>query len=163
VYDDGVPPPPSQAASVVCSEKDHFLVRVVLEVITFWDFSLNSSEHHNSTDLYLSKKPVCISLNWHACNEYFITDEICIKRGGFQIKVRPFARKSALCVCVFLVTRDKPQGWEKFKGSDHWKDNWCRRFVVSHQQKTNKKPKSVAERLPKVLRYHQYCVYMIAL
>ena len=61
-----------------------------------------------------------------------------------------------------LLERDKPPKHEHFKGSNRWLMNFNRRFGLSSQQKTNKKSKSVEARLPKVKRFHQYCVYQMA-
>lgn len=62
-----------------------------------------------------------------------------------------------------ILANKKPNGYEKFKGSTHWINNFVKRWGITHQQKTNKKSKSVEERLPRVQRFHQYAVYQMAL
>ena len=41
------------------------------------------------------------------------------------------------------------------------KDNFCRRFHISVQQKTNNKAKSVYERIHKIKNYHYYVIYLL--
>ena len=52
---------------------------------------------------------------------------------------------------------------DQFKGSDHWLSKFCRRNGLSSQRKTNKKSKSILERLPKIKNFHYYTVYKMGL
>ena len=62
-----------------------------------------------------------------------------------------------------ICKKDKPPGYDpkvhKFK--NQWKDNFCRRFHISVQQKTNNKAKSVYERIHKIKNYHYYVIYLL--
>ena len=49
----------------------------------------------------------------------------------------------------------------KFKASDKWKDNFIKRFGITNQKKTNKKSKSIEERLPQVRNFHWWAIYQI--
>ena len=60
-----------------------------------------------------------------------------------------------------LVKRDYPNA--KFTGSDNWIQKFTRRFGISLQCKTNKKSKSIEERLPKVRNFHWRAVFQMAL
>ena len=76
-------------------------------------------------------------------------------------------RKLGLVVdCEFIQTRfkqilraDKPPGWKKAKASPRWRTSFLEQYELTSQLKTNKKSKSIEERLPKVKRFHQYTVY----
>lgn len=76
-------------------------------------------------------------------------------------------REGGLVVdCKFIQTRfkqivhtDKPPGWKKVKASPAWRDQFLKQYELTSQVKTNKKSKSIAERLPAVKRFHQYTVY----
>ena len=70
---------------------------------------------------------------------------------------------------VFLKTKMKfevnksgkdPEG--TFKASDKWLHNFTKRKGISKQWKTNKKSKSIEERLPKVRNFHWWAVYKMA-
>ena len=50
---------------------------------------------------------------------------------------------------------------KRHKFTNHWKDNFCRRFHISVQQKTNNKAKSVYERIHKIKNYHYYVIYLL--
>ena len=52
---------------------------------------------------------------------------------------------------------------DQFKGSDQWLSKFCRRNGLSSQRKTNKKSKSILERLPKIKNFHYYTVYKMGL
>ena len=60
-----------------------------------------------------------------------------------------------------LVKRDYPDS--KFVGSNPWIQKFTRRFGISLQSKTNKKSKSIEERLPKVRNFHWWAVFQMAL
>ena len=51
----------------------------------------------------------------------------------------------------------------KFKGSNKWLSGFTKRKGVSMQIKTNKKSKSIKERLPKVKNFHYWSIYRMAL
>ena len=49
-----------------------------------------------------------------------------------------------------------------FKGSDKWLSGFIKRKGISHQRKTNKKSKSVEERLPQIRNFHWWAIYKMA-
>jgi hypothetical protein len=61
-----------------------------------------------------------------------------------------------------ILKEEKPPGWNLANASDGWKDNFVRRHDFTSQRKTNKKSKSIEERLPAILRFHQYTMYGMA-
>ena len=52
---------------------------------------------------------------------------------------------------------------DQFKGSNKRLSKFCRRNGLSSQRKTNKKSKSILERLPKIKNFHYYTVYKMGL
>ena len=50
-------------------------------------------------------------------------------------------------------------GARSFKASSQWFHAFRRRWGFSFQEKTNVKKKSVRDRLPYVMKYHQYVLY----
>ena len=62
---------------------------------------------------------------------------------------------------VMLVKRDYPDS--AFKGGSRWISKFTNRFGISLQAKTNKKSKSIEERLPQVRNFHWWAVYQMAL
>ena len=50
----------------------------------------------------------------------------------------------------------------KFKASNMWLSNFTKRWGISKQKKTNKKSKSLEERLPKIRDFHWYTIYQMA-
>ena len=50
-----------------------------------------------------------------------------------------------------------------FKASNKWVYQFTRRYGISKQKKTNKKSKSVKERLPAVHNFHWWAIYQMAL
>ena len=62
---------------------------------------------------------------------------------------------------IILVKRDHPDA--NFKASDCWKTKFLHRYGISLQSKTNKKSKSIQERLPKVRNFHWWTQYQMAL
>ena len=50
-------------------------------------------------------------------------------------------------------------GAKGFKASSQWFETYRKRWDSSFQEKTNVKKKSVRERLPYVMKYHQYVLY----
>ena len=50
-----------------------------------------------------------------------------------------------------------------FKGGCNWISKFTNRFGISLQAKTNKKSKSIEERLPQVRNFHWWAVYQMAL
>ena len=48
------------------------------------------------------------------------------------------------------------------KASDKWKDNFINRFGITNQKKTNKKSKSVQERLSQVRNFHWWALCQMA-
>ena len=58
-----------------------------------------------------------------------------------------------------ILRADKPLGWKKAQASDNWKTSFLIQYELTSQVKTNKKSKSIEERLPAVKRFHQYTVY----
>ena len=75
---------------------------------------------------------------------------------GLPVDGEYFSRKM-----VILVKRDNPSS--TFKGSNKWISKFTDRFGISLQAKTNKKSKSIQERLPKVRNFHWWSVYQMAL
>ncbi len=51
---------------------------------------------------------------------------------------------------------DNVEGW---KASGGWCSNFCRRWSITSQCRTNKKKLSIEERLPKIRAYHRYWIY----
>jgi len=51
-----------------------------------------------------------------------------------------------------IVQDKKPDGYEDFKYSNHWVCGFCIRFLICSRAMTNKKDKSVEERLPDIRR-----------
>ena len=65
---------------------------------------------------------------------------------------------------VKLLVKDSDHARkDEFKASNPWLGKFCRRHGLSNQRKTNKKSKSVLERLPKVKNFHYYTVYKMRL
>ena len=62
-----------------------------------------------------------------------------------------------------VCERQKPVGYdpEKDKFTQRWKVNYCRRFKISVQRKTNRKSKCVWERIHLVMNYHWYTIYQL--
>ena len=54
-----------------------------------------------------------------------------------------------------FVTKDKPPGWESFCASDRWMFNFKSRYHLSLRKRSNKKNRSVAERLPAVKEFQR--------
>jgi hypothetical protein len=54
-----------------------------------------------------------------------------------------------------IMKKQKPAGYEKFKASAGWVVKWTRRYDVSTRVASNKKSLSVADRLPKVMKFHR--------
>ena len=52
---------------------------------------------------------------------------------------------------------------KKFKGTNMWTKNFCKRYGISMQKKTNNKSKSIEERLPKIKNFYWYVQYQMAL
>ena len=52
---------------------------------------------------------------------------------------------------------------ESFAASNKWVRMFCERNGISMQKKTNKKSKSIEERLPKIKRFHWWAQYQMAL
>lgn len=81
-------------------------------------------------------------------------------------EVRARREEGKVVDCEFLQTRflqilkeDKPSGWEKAKASPQWRTGFLKKHNLSSQRKTNKKSKSVEERLPQIKRFHEYVVF----
>lgn len=53
------------------------------------------------------------------------------------------------------LERDKPEGWKDFQYSNHWFTRFKKRHNISLRARTNKKGKTVEERLPKVREFHR--------
>ena len=49
----------------------------------------------------------------------------------------------------------------KFKASNKWLFNFTKRWGISKQKTTNKKSKSLEERLPKIRDFHWYTIYQM--
>ncbi len=62
-----------------------------------------------------------------------------------------------------ICKKDIPEGYDpkvnKFR--NHWKDNFCHRWKISFQVKTNKKAKSIHERIHLIKNYHYYVIYLL--
>ena len=52
------------------------------------------------------------------------------------------------------MKKHKPNS-KKFKASNRWKLNFCRRYMVSTRKTTNTKTKSAQSRLPQVRKFHR--------
>ena len=55
----------------------------------------------------------------------------------------------------YFLRKDKLNGYENFKASDHWFTNFKRRYEISFRAASNKKSKSTEERLPQVRNFHR--------
>ena len=60
---------------------------------------------------------------------------------------------------LHLLRKYKPKGYKKFCASDGWLNRWLKRHKITLQSKTNKKHKSIEERLPAVSKFHQFVIY----
>ena len=62
-----------------------------------------------------------------------------------------------------ICAEDKPEGYDpkKNKFLDQWLKNFCKRFKISSQKKTNNKNHSVYERAHMVKNYHYYVIYKL--
>ena len=49
-----------------------------------------------------------------------------------------------------------------FKASNKWLSGFAKRWGVSKQKKTNKKSKSIEERMPQIRNFHWYTIYQMA-
>ena len=49
-----------------------------------------------------------------------------------------------------------------FKASNKWLSGFTKRWGVSKQKKTNKKSKSLEERMPQIRNFHWYTIYQMA-
>ena len=63
---------------------------------------------------------------------------------------------------LFEVEKSGKDPKKTFKASDRWLLNFARRKGITNQKKTNKKSKSVEERLPLVRNFHWWTVYKMA-
>ena len=81
----------------------------------------------------------------------------------FQKKYGGSGGRSPSKIFDNICKKDKPPGYDpkRHKFTNHWKDNFCRRFHISVQQKTNNKAKSVYERIHKIKNYHYYVIYLL--
>ena len=63
-----------------------------------------------------------------------------------------------------ICNKDKPEGYDPTAENfgNQWKVNFCKRWRISVQKKTNNKAKSVYERIHKVSNYHWYAIYKAA-
>ena len=50
-----------------------------------------------------------------------------------------------------------------FKASDNWLSKFTHRYGISKKKKTNKKSKSIEERLPAVRNFHWWAIYQMTL
>ena len=57
-----------------------------------------------------------------------------------------------------MVKQKNPE----FKAGNQWLSMFCKRKGISMQVKTHRKSKSVAERLPRIKRFHWYAIYQMA-
>ena len=48
-----------------------------------------------------------------------------------------------------------------FKASWKWLNNFTKRWGISKQKKTNKKSKSLEERMPQIRNFHWYTIYQM--
>ena len=62
----------------------------------------------------------------------------------------------------FAVAQSGKDPENKFKGSSMWLSNFVKRHGISKQRKTNKKNKSIAERLPQIKNFHYWAIYKMA-
>ena len=64
---------------------------------------------------------------------------------------------------TLICDRDMPPGYdpEKNKFMQRWKTNFCKRWRISVQKRTNRKNKDVHERIHLVKNYHYYTVYIL--
>ena len=86
----------------------------------------------------------------------------CFAIDGF--KGFPVMESGSNQLCAILICKkDNPPGYDPKLNTfgDQWKDNFCRRFHISVQQKTNNKAKSVYERIHKIKNYHYYVIYLL--
>ena len=63
-----------------------------------------------------------------------------------------------------VCKKDMPEGYDPNKPNQfgsRWRTNFCKRWKISSQKKTNSKSKSVYERIHKVRNYHYYVIYKL--
>ena len=83
-------------------------------------------------------------------------------RKWFQSHMRNYC-KMYQPVHVFQNGKTVKYDPEKHKFGDQWANTFFKRHKISSQRATNKKPKSIFERLHKVKNYHYYSIYLCAL
>ena len=62
-----------------------------------------------------------------------------------------------------LIRENLPDVDTNNKFTDKWLQNFCKRFRISWQRRTNKKNKGVMERLNTAKRYHWWVIYQMGL
>ena len=64
---------------------------------------------------------------------------------------------------ILTCEKDKPEGYDptKDKFGNKWKHNFCRRWEISFQRRTNKKCHSIFERLHMIKNYQFYTIYLL--
>ncbi len=82
--------------------------------------------------------------------ETLIFDRICELRADGV----PITLEWVTSVMLEVVKEQKPHGWESFKASATWRLKFFRRFRLSLRTTSNKKSRTVAERLPLVQGFH---------
>lgn len=53
------------------------------------------------------------------------------------------------------LAKQQPPGWDTFKYSDQWFDRFKKRHNIVLRRRTNKKSKTLEERLPKIREFHR--------
>jgi hypothetical protein len=59
----------------------------------------------------------------------------------------------------YIVQRDHAGAVGAFNASEGWCSNFCRRWRISSQCRTNKHKQSVTDRLPAIRKFHQWLIY----
>ena len=60
---------------------------------------------------------------------------------------------------TMLSITESDYGASEFKASDGWVANFCCRWKITHQRKSNVKKLSLAERLPEIRKFHRWLIY----
>ena len=60
-----------------------------------------------------------------------------------------------------ILMAEKPEGWETFKYSNCWSAKFCKRYRISDHAKTNKKLLPLADRLPRIRKFHSWLIYTL--
>ena len=60
---------------------------------------------------------------------------------------------------AMILKIDKPEGWETWKPNTGWTYRFCKRHKITLQKRTNRKSKTIYERLHLIQKYHRKLIY----